>query len=322
MKAINDFFQDVESTLRRSIRNNSKGLSIKQKIIYMNYSDVIKRMVELWKMGYPFCEVESDDLTDFAKECVAVGFFRPKGIHHDIFSIFLMEGKILDPIPSEFRETSNLIKEKLYNLGDPHLRQTYAKDVAIGIDSSLSCVFDHITDLEREGWDSRYTRRAISNFVHDAINHFKLFNIDLIPLLKQSSDFEKEYGNYDQWIDADESTEPTSKKEVVVNDISSNKLLNDIDKQINMVVPKYISVSQRPKLNGLLETNFTNGKINWEGSLNNLVNAVCYWIKIGLINLPDGCSKLDYIQNFFKHKGKEINEGSLRNAFSTTGNVT
>lgn len=146
----------------------------------------------------------------------------------------------------------------------------------------------------------------------------------------------------DKWIIADEDIIIRSKnphneyKEIdvfeivdVVEDVK--KILSDTfriskkNDRINIIIDnllsaKYILPNQKNILRDILATNIAKEKINWKGSLDELVKVVNNWHDEKIIKLPSNFSTKDYIKKYFRSKGKEIHSASLNNAFSKHGN--
>lgn len=96
--------------------------------------------------------------------------------------------------------TPELLQNKLFEMPSVD-RIAFAKLTARELDGCVSAIYFNIKPLENNGWDSTYIKRDMSTCILHIFREFALFNIDLTPIIKQGSDYEKEFGTYDYFRD-------------------------------------------------------------------------------------------------------------------------
>lgn len=103
---------------------------------------------------------------------------------------------------------------------------------------------------------------------------------------------------------------------------NNSELQNKIDNEVGRLIPEYVSANQKKNLESLLNSKKTSEQINWYKSKDLLVITVCNWYNMGILQSIKGDSRLLFIMDNFKVKGKPIKEKPLRNSFSNTQNMT
>lgn len=89
-----------------------------------------------------------------------------------------------------------IIRTRLFDF-DKFDRVLYAKSLCRDLDSRLYSTFDNIRLLEKMGWEKYYFVNSINDCLISIFELFAMFDIDLLPIIKKNSDFEKDFGTYD-----------------------------------------------------------------------------------------------------------------------------
>ena len=97
-------------------------------------------------------------------------------------------------------ETPEYIQKTLLNIPSVD-RIVYARLVARNMDARLYLCYANLRELKNAGWDSTYIERDIINLISGVFREFALFDIDLTPIIKIDSDYEKYFGNYEYFRD-------------------------------------------------------------------------------------------------------------------------
>ena len=88
------------------------------------------------------------------------------------------------------------IETRLFEF-DEYNRVLYAKKICRDLDSRLYSAFDNIRLLEDMGWEKYYFVNSINDCLVSIFELFATFDIDILPIIKENSDFEKDFGTYD-----------------------------------------------------------------------------------------------------------------------------
>ncbi len=147
-----------------------------------------------------------DELNLKIQKSIDQGKHIGKGIRNNIdLQLAILEndkerlGSLIDSI--DFA-TSNqcvcLVNDKLFSLENSKLN-TFSKMFSRELDALLFNAFESIDYVESFGYSAILIKKDISDFMYEIIDIFADFNIDLVSLLKQNSDFEQKYGSYDKW---------------------------------------------------------------------------------------------------------------------------
>lgn len=108
----------------------------------------------------------------------------------------LYENKFISPInESIISEGIEAIRDRLLNF-DETSRKLYLNNICLELDLRLSNTFENIRSLENYGWEKFYIVGNISNYLTLLFELFALFDIDLFPIIKENSDYEKEFSSY------------------------------------------------------------------------------------------------------------------------------
>lgn len=114
-----------------------------------------------------------------------------------------------------------LIQESLFSMPEID-RNAYTELISHELDGRLTAIYENINHLDGNGWDSSYLTRDISSYLTHVFSTFALFNIDLTPIIKYNSDFEKRFGTYDKFRD-EKFASSANKSELLENEDNSDK---------------------------------------------------------------------------------------------------
>ena len=248
METIRCFFDEVNLQIQKSIDPNKKkntrligwfdSTVAEMCQIWRNMELIKKRVgdkrpgqINLSKVTIEDMEACYEDASDLAKKIFNTGMFQT-GLYNEAYRMFLDESKtiypIIDSMTGKYRD---IILNKLYTINDTESKLVYAKVTSEELDSLLYLEFEEIQLYEQKGYNFTYTKRDTCNVVNDIISAFNHFNIDIIPMLKVNSEFERNFGSYEYWFDlSDDIVEVIESK----TNLSSKY---DID-QLKLIHPK------------------------------------------------------------------------------------
>jgi len=346
MDVINDFFNEASNVISCIALNQNKlqGLSFWKKNILKRFNKLISEMcmideyvakdtiqelvgaangeeVVTKEIVSEFLEISKDKLAMFLHERTSISktlFFRGskmKGIPHDIYYIFKLKTKAVSTVDTSFGKYREAMLGKLYQMNSIEVRMSFARAEARKLDSCLAVLYESMSEYEDDGYIFKSLNCDIGDFASEIVQAFSYFDIDFISLLKNNSDFEKEYGNYNKWLIPIEMPQVVeTQTEIKDNDKGY------IDNEIKRLVPDYINQLQSKNLLGFLTTKITPDRINWLRDKDALVKTVRVWIKRGIFILPEGETESNFIIRNFTVKGKMIKIGPLRNSLSKHDN--
>lgn len=210
MDALNIFFKEVNKvTNEYSQKEKCEIPSL------FNQSKESPEFIELTQKIKKGDEIQTSDFERFA-ESLVISDSLSKALEavnpQDPFSVFM-----LPDISVELEnECISLLRSKLFALS-PKDRSIYAKIFAREFDSKLYCEFDAINYIYEKGYETYPLEHSITAYMDAAIETFADFNIDLVEYLKRDSDFDPEFGDYNDFRakkyarKSDMSETPTSK---------------------------------------------------------------------------------------------------------------
>jgi len=144
-------------------------------------------------------EIERITQTLSAKTKIIMGIILRKNLISFISEEALYELKYISPISENIIDKGlELLKNRLLEFDEAN-RIVYAQHFCRDLDSLLYSTFDNIYSLEDIGWEKYYFMNSIKNYVTSAFEVFANSNIDLLPIIKQGSDFENVFGNYNDF---------------------------------------------------------------------------------------------------------------------------
>lgn len=92
-----------------------------------------------------------------------------------------------------------MTKEKLLSLNSTDNRNSFAKIFAKEFDARISNSFSGMEFVCSLGYKTRYLTRCLNDLIEEIVSSFAIFDIDLIPLLQEESDFEGILGTYNRF---------------------------------------------------------------------------------------------------------------------------
>lgn len=95
----------------------------------------------------------------------------------------------------------SLLSERLLSFNTQDNRLFFAKIVARELDARVSNTFSDTEFLRSIGYAVRLFERDVNDLINDIVNSFAIFDIDLVPLLQEKSDFEGFLGSYNRFRD-------------------------------------------------------------------------------------------------------------------------
>lgn len=95
----------------------------------------------------------------------------------------------------------SLLSERLLSLNTQDNRLFFAKIVARELDARVSNTFSDTEFLRSIGYAVRLFERDVNDLINDIVNSFAIFDIDLVPLLQEKSDFDGFLGSYNRFRD-------------------------------------------------------------------------------------------------------------------------
>lgn len=192
MEALNVFFKEVNKiTNEYSQKGKCEFSSI------FNQAKENKDFIELTEKRKAGSEIQISDIERLAEklvipESIAKAFetINPQ----DPFSIFM-----LPDVSIELEKKSiSLLRNKLFSLS-PRDRDIYARIFAREFDSKLYCEFDAISYIYENGYKVYFLENSITAYMDSVIEVFAEFDINLVEYLKEESDFEPEFGDYNDF---------------------------------------------------------------------------------------------------------------------------
>lgn len=109
---------------------------------------------------------------------------------------------VIDCVDFEYSaKCVSLLSEKLLSLNTQDNRLFFAKIVARELDARVSNTFSDTEFLRSIGYAVRLFERDVNDLINDIVNSFAIFDIDLVPLLQEKSDFEGFLGSYNRFRD-------------------------------------------------------------------------------------------------------------------------
>lgn len=224
-------FEEVESCLNEARNfNTSKKESIFYKMLRYCLSFSINYRIRIYQFMDGEIDIEGKSIEDYKNEILST--YRNELKSENIYS----ESKTLPDFPEtklksprkirveqltsqiidyESRKRLKIVDsmDSYFTLGDiqsdiiNEIAKMASKDVLInqtkafcyGFDAELYCAFEGIEDLEKRGYRTKWIRKDITETLRSVFRAFSQFNIDLCDYLKVDSDYEKKYGNYDEF---------------------------------------------------------------------------------------------------------------------------
>lgn len=192
MEALDMFFKEVgKMTNEYSQKEKCEMPSLYTKV------KENKNFIELIEKMNTGTQIEANDFEEFASQLDIP----------DSLNKALEEADPKDPlsaimltdIPLEIEtECVALLRNKLFSLL-PTDRDIYAKIFAKELDSKLYCEFDVLSYIYEKGYEIYFLENSITAYMDAVIEVFAEFNIDLVDHLKEESDFEPEFGDYNDF---------------------------------------------------------------------------------------------------------------------------
>lgn len=111
------------------------------------------------------------------------------------------KSKVIDSVDSYFtlgNLTAEIIGE-LSNITSKEATINTAKAFCHGFDSKLYLILDEIENMESSGYNGKWIKEDINVILDETFSAFAKFDIDLSTFLKENSDYEKRFGNYDEF---------------------------------------------------------------------------------------------------------------------------
>lgn len=213
MEALNIFFKEVNKiTNEYSQKEKCEMPSV------FNQAKENKDFIELTEKIKAGSEIQISDIERFAEKLVipdsiakAFEAISPQ----DLFSIFM-----LPDVGFELEnECISLLRNKLFSLS-PIDRDIYAGIFAREFDSKLYCEFDVIDYIYEKGYITYPLEHSITAYMDAVIETFAEFNINLVEYLKKDSDFEQEFGDYNDFRAKKYAEKSTPEKEETPEDAS------------------------------------------------------------------------------------------------------
>ena len=143
-----------------------------------------------------------------AQECTRKGRYIGDPINRDDFLFHKtvltpksLKSLIDDPYNEIAEKDLSTIKKKMLSFPNNEDRILFARLLSKEFDSTLYNACDWIRYAEEYGYSSFLIYRSIHDLIRDVVSIFADFDIDLIPILKKASDYEKEFGDYNDFRD-------------------------------------------------------------------------------------------------------------------------
>lgn len=192
MEALNIFFNEVSKiTNEYSQKGECEMPSLYNKVKEnKNFIELVDKM----KAGIL---IEANDFEEFAIQ-IEIPDSLNKSFEEtdpeDPFSAIM-----LSDVPLEIeKECVALLRNKLFSLL-PTDRDIYAKIFARELDSKLFCEFDVISYIYEKGYEVRFLENSITAYIDSVIEVFAEFHINLVEYLKEDSEFDPTFGNYNNF---------------------------------------------------------------------------------------------------------------------------
>lgn len=205
MDTINIFFKEVSKiTNEYSQKEKCEMPSLYNKV--KENKDFIE-LIDKMKAG---TQIEANDFEKFARQLEIPDSLNKsfeEANPKDPLSVIM-----LPDIPLDIEmECVSLLRNKLFSLL-PADRDIYAKIFARELDAKLFCEFDSISYIYEKGYEVYFLENSITAYMDSVIEVFSEFDIDLVDYLKKDSDFEPEFGDYNDFRAKRYSNEPKTKK--------------------------------------------------------------------------------------------------------------
>ena len=249
MKELNIFFDRVDEIIEESLRlSKSPTYSYFGKFSKMFYNDAIIVIKRIVKFSLEMKTADSFETYLSKQRSLNALLYRYKYPIGDRCKIILsrfifdsscsLETKICKEAMRELKviasslfynasvEMPEYIQKTLLNIPSVD-RIVYARLLARDIDARLYLCYANIRELKNAGWDSTYIERDILCLISGIFREFALFDIDLTPIIKINSDYEKYFGTYEYFRDDRfKNQSNVDQKEVSQLDKTNNDLTN------------------------------------------------------------------------------------------------
>lgn len=192
MEALNIFFNEVSKiTNEYSQKGECEMPSLYNKVKEnKNFIELVDKM----KAGIL---IEANDFEEFAKQLEIPDSLNKSFEETDPEDPF--SAIMLSDVPLEIeKECVTLLRNKLFSLL-PTDRDIYAKIFARELDSKLFCEFDVISYIYEKGYEVRFLENSITAYIDSVIEVFAEFHINLVEYLKEDSEFDPTFGNYNNF---------------------------------------------------------------------------------------------------------------------------
>lgn len=219
MKELDIFFAETSQVIDNThfLNDGKSSLPFNLKITKRISRDVIETLKLIYKARVKYrlldnqcedihknremeeAEIEHITQTLSTKTKIIMGIILRKNLIPFISEEALYELKYISPISENVIDKGlELLENRLLEFDEAN-RIIYAQHFCRDLDALLYSTFENIHSLEDIGWEKFYFINSIKNYVTSAFEVFANSNIDLLPFIKQSSDFEKIFGNYNDF---------------------------------------------------------------------------------------------------------------------------
>ncbi|MDH6342937.1 hypothetical protein M2480_002037 [Parabacteroides sp. PFB2-12] len=180
---------------------------IQHYVFFMKNPDVLWKLLNMDEhLKYLDSDEAKHRMPDVSKKKPSA--FRKK-IEDAKSRFYYIEGKIVEGLNYKVGlALEKNLTEKLLKIESHHNRILYAKLFAKQLDALLYCSYLSLETLEKNGYHVTFLTNDIEQILYDISSIYAHFDIDIVDILKENSDYEENFGSYDKY-----RVLPKSKKE-------------------------------------------------------------------------------------------------------------
>lgn len=309
IKSIENVFSLLKNNIYQYV-GFQKKIPFRLKLKYKFNKKLIAKISNEWEK---FKNCGCSNMDDFWIKIIIRGRIEalPKMLDR-FYVLFLIENKIIrgTNIPYSKFIFIDEITKKLFDCHTVENRMFYAKVIASEIDSNMAVLYDDIQDYEEKyNLNFVYIKQDIGFFLRAIHETFSKFEIDIMSILSQNSDFEKYGGNYNEYITTETPNLDLFFPEFI-NDESKKTLIESISKL------GYFDNTEIRKFAILLSGQKPVEKINTNKTTKELIELL-YVLKDDL-NVSQNSELKEFIVDNFLSKNKKISRKTIENNISNS----